>query len=74
MAVERLSQPEVTGSAVARAEPKTAPAARAPAAPRRNVWREISRVNVGLPRFGHVPDCQSRNDETRGAARLGARP
>jgi len=37
MAVERPSQPEGTGSAMARAEPKTVPAANAPAALRRNV-------------------------------------
>ena len=44
MAVERSLQLAVCGgSAAARAEPKTAPAASAPAAPRRNVWREISR-------------------------------
>ena len=59
MAVDSPSQPEAIGSAVALIEPKTVPAANAPAAPRRNVWREISRANVGLPRFGHIPDCQS---------------
>ena len=70
MAVERPSQPEAIGSAAARTEPKTVPAANAPAAPRRNVWREISRANVGLPRFRHVPDCRSHDDENRVAARL----
>ena len=73
MAVDRVSQPEVIGSAAARTDPKTVPAANAPAAPRRNVWREISRANVGLPRLRHVPDCQSRDDENRGAARAVAR-
>src|ERR1700733_1379577 len=47
MAPERPLQPELFGAAVARTEPKTAPAANAPTAPRRNVCREISPANVG---------------------------
>src|SRR3954470_6572302 len=45
IAEERASQPVATaGSAAARTEPKSVPAANAPAAPRRNRWREISCV------------------------------
>nr|WP_142308717.1 hypothetical protein [Mycobacterium interjectum] len=48
-----------------RPDPKTAPAVNAPAAPRNNVWREISRANVGLPRLRHA---RILGDQTRGAA------
>src|ERR1700761_1640757 len=58
MAEERPSQPVALGSAAARGEPKTAPAANAPTAPRRNVCREISRAIVGPPRLRHDPNCQ----------------
>jgi hypothetical protein len=45
MAVERPSQPEALGAAAARADdPKTVPVANAPAAARKKVCREISRV------------------------------
>jgi hypothetical protein len=37
MDLDSASQPEATGSALARPEPMKAPAAKAPAAPRRNV-------------------------------------
>ena len=56
------------GAGPARSDParsENAPAANAPAAPRRNVWREISRVNVGLPRLRHVPHCQPREPRCR---------
>src|SRR5947209_6750774 len=58
MAVERPSQPEGFGAAVARTEPKTVPAANAPAAARRKFWRENSPAIVGLPRLRHDPHCR----------------
>ena len=75
MAVERPSQPEAIGSAVALIEPKTVPAANAPAAPRRNVWREISRANVVYSRDSVTSRIVNHtDDESRVAARAVARP
>ena len=56
IAAERPSQPELFGSAVARTEPKTAPAANAPAAPRRNVC-----VGSHAPTSGSRDCVMSRN-------------
>jgi len=64
-AEERPSHPEGLGSAKARGVPRTAPAANAPTAPRRNVCREISRATVGLPGLPHVPNCRPRESWCR---------